>query len=68
MTPHSVHYGQAAALRAQRQATLNVAFAANPNRFKKKPPLLKPMPTAVWINPPPAEEPTRAATETSTLN
>jgi len=68
MTPHSVHYGQAAALRAQRQATLDAAFAANPNRFKNKPPVLTPMPTAVWINPPPEEKPTRAATETSTLN
>jgi hypothetical protein len=68
MTPHSVHYGQAASLRVQRQVTLDSGFAANPNRFKNKPPLLKPMPTAVWIDPPPYEKPTRAAAGTGTLN
>jgi putative transposase len=52
MTPHSVHYGQAQALRATRQATLDAAFSATPNRFKGIRPCLKPMPTAAWINPP----------------
>jgi hypothetical protein len=33
-TPHSVHYGQAQAMRVVRQATLNAAFAATPKRFK----------------------------------
>ena len=51
MTPHSVHYGQAQAMREVRQATLNAAFAATPNRFKGIRPCLKPMPTATWINP-----------------
>ena len=68
MTPHSVHYGQAALLRAQRQATLDSAFAANPNRFKNKPPVLPPMPTAAWINPPPEEKTSRVRAEKSTLN
>lgn len=52
MTPHSVHYGQAHAIREVRQATLNAAFSATPNRFKGTPPCLKPMPIAAWINPP----------------
>ena len=55
MTPHSVHYGQAQAMREVRQATLNAAFTATPNRFKGLHPCLKPMPTAAWINPPSKE-------------
>ena len=55
MTPHSVHYGMAADLRVIRQATLDAAFLANPNRFKNKRPQLPPMPTAAWINPPTQE-------------
>ena len=58
MTPHSVHYGLAAAMRQARQATLDAAFLANPNRFKHKPPRLAPMPTQAWINPPPKEKST----------
>ena len=46
MTPHNVHYGLAADLRVIRQATLDAAFLANPNRFKNKRPQLPPMPTA----------------------
>ena len=56
MTPHSVHYGLAVDLRVLRQATLDAAFLANPNRFKNRPPQLPPMPTAAWINPPPEEK------------
>ncbi|HEY7803272.1 MAG TPA: integrase core domain-containing protein [Orrella sp.] len=52
MTPHSVHYGQAQALLATRQATLDAAFSATPNRFKGIRPCQQPLPTAVWINPP----------------
>lgn len=52
MTPHSVHYGQAQALLATRQATLDAAFSATPNRFKGIRPCQKPLPIAVWINPP----------------
>jgi putative transposase len=56
MTPHSVHYGLASDRRAIPQATLDAAFLANPHRFNK-PPVLAPMPTAVWINPPPPDGP-----------
>ena len=56
MTPHSVHYGLAAGMRLTRQATLDAAYRANPHRFKNKRPILRPMPIAAWINPPPPEE------------
>jgi putative transposase len=52
MTPDQVHYGQSDAIHAARQVTLNAAFAANPERFVKKPPAPPGKPTAVWINPP----------------
>ena len=38
MTPHSVHYGHADALRVTRQASLDAAFLAHPNRFKNRKP------------------------------
>jgi transposase InsO family protein len=68
MTPHSVHYGLAAAMRVIRQATLDAAFLANPNRFKNKPPRLPPMPTAAWINPPPKEKNQTSERVDRTLN
>ena len=68
MTPHSVHYGLAAAMRAVRQDTLDAAFLANPNRFKHKKPQLPPMPTAAWINPPPEEKKPSSEPVVSTLN
>ena len=52
MTPHSVHYGTATAIHATRQATLDSAFLAHPNRFKGKKPMPLDLPTEVWINPP----------------
>jgi putative transposase len=68
MTPHSVHYGHAAAMRVVRQATLDAAFRANPNRFKNKRPQLPPMPTAAWINPPPQEKQPTSEPVARTLN
>jgi putative transposase len=56
MTPHSVHYGHAKAMLATRQAALDAAYLAHPTRFKSKRPSTHPMPTAVWINPPPMEK------------
>ncbi len=38
MTPDQVHYGQANAVHAARQATLDRAFAEHPERFVKQPP------------------------------
>lgn len=56
MTPHSVHYGHADAMLVTRQATLDAAFLAHPNRFKNTNPQPHALPTAVWINPPPQEK------------
>ncbi len=52
MTPNQVHYGQADEVHAARQAILDQAFRANPNRFVNKAPQPPQKPTAVWINPP----------------
>lgn len=52
MTPQSVHYGNAKMLTAQRIVTLNAAFAAHPNRFKRIAPKPPTLPEAAWINPP----------------
>jgi putative transposase len=51
-TPASVHYGQAEAVRQQRQAVMNAAFAAHPERFSQGLPLIAAPPDKVWINPP----------------
>jgi putative transposase len=52
MTPEAVHYGHAPQLHQARAEVLAGAYAAHPERFVRKPPLPKPLPTAVWINPP----------------
>lgn len=52
LTPAAVHYGTAARLFAERQQTLNAAYAAHPERFVKGCPVPPALPTAVWINPP----------------
>lgn len=52
MTPHAVHYGTAQALQVQRTQTLQLAFAAQPLRFKGRMPQPPTLPTAAWINPP----------------
>jgi putative transposase len=51
-TPHDVHYGLAEAKRDQRAVVLAEAFARNPERFPNGRPVPRPLPTAVWINPP----------------
>ena len=60
MTPQAVHYGHAAQLHQARAQVLAAAYAAHPERFVHRPPAPKPLPTAVWINPP---EPTQEATQ-----
>ena len=52
LTPEMVHRGQGEQVRAARQAVLDGAYAAHPERFVRKPPEPPPLPTAVWINPP----------------
>jgi putative transposase len=68
MTPHSVYYGHAQALRAGRQAALDAAFEAHPERFKNRRPQPPELPTAVWINPPPTPKETPPETQPCTLN
>ena len=54
-TPASVHFGTAAEIRAQRQATLDAAYAARPERFGHRPPAAPKLPDAAWINQPSTE-------------
>ena len=52
LTPYDVHYGLAATRRAEREATLQKAFAATPERFVRGGPIPPALPQAVWINKP----------------
>jgi len=52
LTPEDVHYGRARDLLAQRQRVLDAAYAAHPDRFVRSAPRPRPVPDAVWINPP----------------
>jgi transposase InsO family protein len=68
MAPAAMHYGTAAKLTVQRAATLNLAFAAHPNRFKHVAPKPPELPTAVWINPPKKETAQPLITPNGSLN
>ena len=50
-TPADVHYGRAEQIRAHRQAVLDAAYTARPERFRR-PPSAPRIPEATWINPP----------------
>ena len=52
LAPAVVHFGQAPAVRAQREVVLAAAYGAHPERFVNGPPRPADLPTAVWINPP----------------
>ncbi|WP_407942118.1 IS3 family transposase [Methylicorpusculum oleiharenae] len=52
MTPTTVHFDQAATVYQARAKTLEIAFLANPKRFKGQCPLPPKLPRTVWINPP----------------
>jgi transposase InsO family protein len=56
LTPAMVHLGQTQTVLAQRQATLDQAYAQHPERFVRGAPATAPVPTAVWINPPTSVE------------
>jgi putative transposase len=60
MTPDQIHFGQADAIYAARQATLDAAFLSTPERFVRQPPKPPQVPTAVWINPPKQTESNQA--------
>jgi putative transposase len=52
LTPSQVHYGEAEAVLARRQATLDAAFAQTPQRFGYRSPQVARLPEMVWINRP----------------
>ena len=52
LTPATVHHNRSEAVLAVRQAVLQQAYAAHPERFVKGAPAPQQPPTAVWINPP----------------
>lgn len=52
LTPAIVHFGHAPQVLAARQLTLDIAFAAHPERFVRGAPTPPSLPAAVWINPP----------------
>jgi putative transposase len=54
MTPHDIHVGVAAAKWQQRAGILRAAYDAHPERFPRGVPVPPPLPTAAWINKPPA--------------
>jgi len=58
MTPEMVHCGLAEGVIDGRKKVLDLAYAAHPERFVKKPPAPPDLPKAVWINPPAKEEKT----------
>lgn len=65
LTPEALHYGRAPAVTATRQAALQAAYAAHPERFVHKPPRPPAIPTAAWINPPPQNRSTPSASYTN---
>ena len=52
LTPEQVHFGRASSVIARRQAVLDSARAARPERFVGGPPKLRRLPDEVWINGP----------------
>ena len=55
MTPASVHEGRAEEIYVARQAVLDRAFQAHPERFSKGRPKPPKLPEPAWINPPKKE-------------
>jgi putative transposase len=51
-TPRDLHYGRAEGVREQRQKVLDVAYAAHPERFVRKPSTPPEIPVVSWINEP----------------
>ena len=52
MTPAAVHYGRAERIHVERARVLQTAYARNPDRFVRRPPVPPALPTAAWINKP----------------
>jgi putative transposase len=56
MTPSAVHHDQAPALHAARGLVLDAAYERHPERFVRRPPVPRELPTAAWINKPDTKE------------
>lgn len=52
LAPAVVHFGQAQTVIARRQAVLDAAYQAHPERFVRQSPKPLPLPSEVWINKP----------------
>lgn len=65
LTPATVHYGRAQAVIEARQACLEAAYAAHPERFVQHAPRHPALPEAVWINPPVVDAATAAKPQES---
>ena len=62
-TPSDVHHGRTGILQTRRQATLDEAYLAHPERFVRKRPHASSPPEAVWINPPESMKATNSCSE-----
>jgi putative transposase len=56
MTPAAIHHGHANQLHAARARALEAAYARNPERFVRRPPVPPALPAAAWINKPDTKE------------
>lgn len=52
LPPAVVHFGEAQTVLTHRQAVLNAAYQAHPDRFVRQPPKPPPLPSEAWINRP----------------
>ena len=52
LTPAVVHFGETQTVLARRQAVLDTAYQAHPDRFVRRPPKSMLLPSEVWINKP----------------
>ena len=52
LTPAVVHFGETQTVLAHRQAVLDAAYQAHPDRFVRQSPKPLPLPSQVWINKP----------------
>jgi putative transposase len=69
MTPAMVHFGHSPAIDERRRRVLQAAYAAHPERFKRRPPTPPTLPDVVGINlpQPQAKETTHDLTTTPAL-
>jgi transposase InsO family protein len=63
LTPLDVHYGRAETVLRRRHETMLIAYHAHPERFFHKPPTLRKLAPAVYINPPKEDPPIETPTD-----